>query len=177
MKFTISREQFLQPLQLVSGAIERRHTLPILSNILLVVKDGVLTLTGTDLEVELISHLTLSPDSFEDGEITVPAKKLVDICRGLSDGNDITFQVDGNKATIRAGRGRYTLSTLSASDYPNLEDWQADVEFVISQNDLKHLIDSTSFAMAQQDVRYYLHVMSFATEDNNIELLQQMDIV
>ena len=168
MKFTISREQFLQPLQLVSGAIERRHTLPILSNILLVVKDGVLTLTGTDLEVELISHLTLSPDSFEDGEITVPAKKLVDICRGLSDGNDITFQVDGNKATIRAGRGRYTLSTLSASDYPNLEDWQADVEFVISQNDLKHLIDSTSFAMAQQDVRYYLNGMSLETEDNNI---------
>jgi DNA polymerase-3 subunit beta len=99
MKFTISREQFLQPLQLVSGAIERRHTLPILSNILLVVKEGVLTLTGTDLEVELISHLSLAADSYEDGEITVPAKKLVDICRGLSDGNDITFQVDGTKAT------------------------------------------------------------------------------
>ncbi len=168
MKFTISREQFLQPLQLVSGAIERRHTLPILSNILLVVKDGTLTLTGTDLEVELISHLALSSEGYEEGEITVPAKKLVDICRGLSDGNDITFQVDGNKATIRSGRGRYTLSTLNAVDYPNLEDWQADVEFVISQSDLKHLIDSTSFAMAQQDVRYYLNGMSLETEENNI---------
>jgi DNA polymerase-3 subunit beta len=167
MKFTISREKFLQPLQLVSGAIERRHTLPILSNILLKVKEGALWLTGTDLEVELISRIELEAD-FVEGEITVPAKKLFDICKGLSTDNDITFEVNGSKATIRSGRGRYTLSTLSANDYPNLEDWQGDVEFVISQSELKHLIDSTSFAMAQQDVRYYLNGMSLETEENLI---------
>ncbi|RDV24779.1 DNA polymerase III subunit beta [Alteromonas aestuariivivens] len=165
MKFTISREKFLQPLQLVSGAVERRHTLPILSNVLIKVSEGALWLTGTDLEVELIASVQLEGD-FAEGEITVPAKKLFDICRGLSDGASIDFSVDGNKALIRAGRGRYTLSTLSASDYPNLEDWEGEVEFEVSCSDLKRLIDSSHFSMAQQDVRYYLNGMSLETEDH-----------
>ena len=97
MKFTISRENFLQPLQLVSGAVERRHTLPILSNVLIKVSDNSLWLTGTDLEVELISNVTLSGD-FEEGEITVPAKKLFDIIRGLSDESEVNFTLDSNKA-------------------------------------------------------------------------------
>lgn len=167
MKFTISRENFLQPLQLVSGAVERRHTLPILSNVLIKVSDNSLWLTGTDLEVELISNVTLSGE-FEEGEITVPAKKLFDICRGLSEESEIQFQVDNNKAIIRSGRSRYSLSTLSASDYPNLEDWEGEVEFELSRSNLKHLIDSTNFSMAQQDVRYYLNGMSLETEDNII---------
>ncbi len=167
MKFTISREKFLQPLQLVSGAVERRHTLPILSNVLIKVSEDALWLTGTDLEVELISSIKLEGD-YSEGEITVPAKKLFDIIRGISDGTDISFSLDGNKALIRAGRGRYTLSTLSASDYPNLEDWEGEVEFEISCSDLKRLIDSTHFSMAQQDVRYYLNGMSLETEDNII---------
>ena len=167
MKFTISRENFLQPLQLVSGAVERRHTLPILSNVLIKVSDNSLWLTGTDLEVELISNVTLTGDS-EDGEITVPAKKLFDIIRGLSDESEVNFAVDGNKAILRSGRSRYTLSTLSASDYPNLEDWEGEVEFEVSRSDLKHLIDSTHFSMAQQDVRYYLNGMSLETEENLI---------
>ncbi|WP_414829157.1 DNA polymerase III subunit beta [Alteromonas sp. H39] len=167
MKFTISREKFLQPLQLVSGAVERRHTLPILSNVLIKVSEDALWLTGTDLEVELISSIKLEGE-FSEGEITVPAKKLFDIIRGISDGTDISFSLDGNKALIRAGRGRYTLSTLSANDYPNLEDWEGEVEFEISCSDLKRLIDSTHFSMAQQDVRYYLNGMSLETEDNII---------
>ena len=167
MKFTISREKFLQPLQLVSGAVERRHTLPILSNVLIKVSEDALWLTGTDLEVELISSIKLEGE-FSEGEITVPAKKLFDIIRGISDGTDISFSLDGNKALIRAGRGRYTLSTLSATDYPNLEDWEGEVEFEISCSDLKRLIDSTHFSMAQQDVRYYLNGMSLETEDNII---------
>lgn len=165
MNFTISRENFLQPLQLVSGAVERRHTLPILSNVLIKVSEGALWLTGTDLEVELISSIALEGD-FSEGEITVPAKKLFDICRGLSEGTQIQFSIDGSKALIRAGRGRYTLSTLSASDYPNLEDWEGEVEFEVSGRDLKRLIDSTHFSMAQQDVRYYLNGMSLETEEN-----------
>lgn len=167
MKFTISRENFLQPLQLVSGAVERRHTLPILSNVLIKVSESSLWLTGTDLEVELISNVTLTGEC-QEGEITVPAKKLFDICRGLAEGSEITFQVDSNKAVIRSGRSKYTLSTLSASDYPNLEDWEGEVEFEISRANLKHLIDSTNFSMAQQDVRYYLNGMSLETEDNII---------
>lgn len=165
MNFTISRENFLQPLQLVSGAVERRHTLPILSNVLIKVSEGALWLTGTDLEVELISSVKLE-DDFAEGEITVPAKKLFDICRGLSEGTEINFSLDGNKALIRAGRGRYTLSTLSASDYPNLEDWEGELEFEVSGANLKRLIDSVQFSMAQQDVRYYLNGMSLETEEH-----------
>ena len=165
MNFTISRENFLQPLQLVSGAVERRHTLPILSNVLIKVSEGALWLTGTDLEVELIYSVKLEGD-FAEGEITVPAKKLFDICRGLSEGTEINFSLDGNKALIRAGRGRYTLSTLSASDYPNLEDWEGELEFEVSGANLKRLIDSVQFSMAQQDVRYYLNGMSLETEEH-----------
>ncbi len=166
MKFTISRENFLKPLQLVSGAVERRHTLPILSNVLIRVSAEKLWLTGTDLEVELISSEDLDGD-FVEGEITVPAKKLVDICRSLRDESKVQFSVEGTKAIIKSGRSRYTLSTLPAEDYPNLEDWDGEVEFEIAQKDLKRLIDSTHFAMAQQDVRYYLNGMSLET-DNEI---------
>lgn len=167
MKFTISRENFLQPLQLVAGAVERRHTLPILSNVLIKVSEGTLWLTGTDLEVELISNVALSGD-FEEGEVTVPAKKLLDICKGFTDNSEILFNLDGSKAILKAGRGKYSLSTLPAAEYPNLEDWQGEVEFEISQANLKRLIDSTHFSMAQQDVRYYLNGMSFETEPNII---------
>ncbi|WP_102794796.1 DNA polymerase III subunit beta [Bowmanella denitrificans] len=167
MKFTISRENFLQPLQLVAGAVERRHTLPILSNVLIKVSEGTLWLTGTDLEVELISNMSLLGDS-EDGEITVPAKKLLDIVKGFSDSTDVEFHLEGNKALLKSGRGRYSLSTLPASEYPNLEDWQGEVEFEISQSQLKKLIDSTHFSMAQQDVRYYLNGMSLETENGII---------
>ena len=167
MKFTISRENFLQPLQLVSGAVERRHTLPILSNVLIKVSENSLWLTGTDLEVELISNVTLTGD-LEEGEITVPAKKLFDIIRGLSDESEVSFQLDGSKAVLKSGKSKYTLSTLSANDYPNLEDWEGEVEFEISRSNLKHLIDSVHFSMAQQDVRYYLNGMSLETEENII---------
>ncbi|WP_088329284.1 DNA polymerase III subunit beta [Lacimicrobium sp. SS2-24] len=167
MKFIISRENFLLPLQLVAGAVERRHTLPILSNVLIKVSEGTLWLTGTDLEVELISNVVLS-GSQEEGEVTVPAKKLLDIVKGFSDSSEILFSVEGNKAIVKAGRGKYSLSTLPASEYPNLEDWQGEVEFEISQANLKRLIDSTHFSMAQQDVRYYLNGMSFETEANVI---------
>jgi DNA polymerase-3 subunit beta len=167
MKFTISREDFLQPLQLVSGAVERRHTLPILSNVLIKVSDHSLWMTGTDLEVELISNVPLAGD-FVEGEITVPAKKLLDICRGLSEGREIRFEVEENRAILKSGRSRFTLSTLDAKDYPNIEDWQGEVEFEVSQAQLKRLIDATHFSMAQQDVRYYLNGMSLETEANLI---------
>lgn len=167
MKFVISREQFLGPLQMVSGAVEKRHTLPILSNILIKVSDGTLWLTGTDLEVELISSVNLEGDVTE-GETTVPARKLLDIVRGLKDGNSITFSAEENKVVLKSGRSRYTLSSLDANDYPNLEDWEGTVEFEISQSDLKRLIDRTHFSMAHQDVRYYLNGLSLETEDGLI---------
>jgi len=167
MNFTISRENFLQPLQLVSGAVERKHTLPILGNVLLRVESETLWLTGTDLEVELMSSVKLSGEHTE-GSITVPAKKLLDIVKGLPEEVTIHFDVSDNKAVLKANRSKYTLSTLSAVDYPNLEDFDGEAEFEISQSQLKRLIDSVQFSMAQQDVRYYLNGMSLQTGENEV---------
>ena len=109
MKFSISREAFLQPLSQVIGVVERRQTLPVLANFMLVARDGRLTVTGTDMEVELIS--AVSADVSQDGEITIPARKLIDIMKALPDGAKITVSVKDEKATLSAGRSRFTLST------------------------------------------------------------------
>ncbi len=165
MKFTISREALLKPLQLVSGVVERRQTMPVLSNILLVVEGNQLAMTGTDLEVEMIGRVDLD-DIAEAGAITIPAKKLMDICKSLPDGVDIELVVNGQKATIKAGRSRFTLSTLPASEFPNVEDSPQTLELSIPQSQLRHLIDRTGFAMAQQDVRYYLNGMLLELANN-----------
>ncbi len=158
MKFSVSREDFLMPLQLVVGVVERRQTLPILSNVLINLNDGRLSLTGTDLEVEIVGHLSLMSSS-EGGEITVPARKLMDICRSLPDGAEITFSDDGGRVQVTSGRSRFTLSSLPANEFPNVDDGPGKCEFSIEQSALKKLIDHTAFAMAQQDVRYYLNGM------------------
>lgn len=158
MKFTISRETLLKPLQLVTGVVERRQTLPVLSNILLVAEGNQLSMTGTDLEVEMVGRIELEQEA-EAGAITVPAKKLMDICKSLPDNVDIDFELSGQKVNIRGGRSRFTLSTLPADEFPNVEDGPRNLEIPILQGDLRRLIDRTGFAMAQQDVRYYLNGM------------------
>ncbi|WP_435236013.1 DNA polymerase III subunit beta [Psychromonas sp. PT13] len=168
MKFTISRELFLRPLQLVVSSVAGgRPALPIMGNILLKVQDNILSLTGTDLEVELISQINLDSPS-EEGEITVPARKLLDICRGLSDPCEITFQVKDERVTVRSGRSRYLLSSLPAVDFPNIESWQSLIELTVAQNEFKKLIEFTQFAMASQDVRYYLNGMYFEASGNTL---------
>lgn len=162
MKFSVSRDGILKPLQVVSGAVERRHTLPILANVLVQVSENSLRLTGTDLEVELVSGSELQ--GAEPGAITVPAKKLLDIIRSFSDGAQIEFSASEDKATIRSGRSRFTLSTLPAEDYPNIDDWSSDIQIVTSQGLLRSLMDKTHFSMANQDVRYYLNGMLFETD-------------
>jgi len=155
MKFIIKREELLPALQIVNGVIERRQTLPILSNLLLSAKKNSLTLTGTDMEVELIT--TRNQDVATEGEATLPARKLLDICRALPEDAEITLSVNGDKAQVTSGKSRFTLSTLPAQEYPIVEDIDAIVEFDIQQKTFKSLLDKTSFAMAQQDVRYYLN--------------------
>ena len=102
MKFSISREALIKPLNLVAGVVERRQTLPILSNVLVVLEGKTLSLTGTDLEVELVGRVELDAAGV-DGEITVPARKLVDICKSLPEGSNIEFSLDSGKATVKAG--------------------------------------------------------------------------
>jgi len=159
MKFTISREVLLQPLSQVVGVVERRQTLPVLANFLLAARDGNLTVTGTDMEVELIS--TVPADISQDGEITVPARKMMDIVKALPDGANISFSVSDDKATLTAGRSRFTLSTLPASEFPATDQVETLENITVAEATLKKMMDKTSFAMANQDVRYYLNGLLF----------------
>jgi DNA polymerase III, beta subunit len=156
MQFEISREALIKPLQLVTGVVERRQTLPVLANVLLVLEGQQLSLTGTDLEVELVGRVQLDNAGIP-GEITVPARKLMDICKSLPDDATLKFELDDGKAVIRFGRSRFSLATLPANDFPSVEESQGTLSFSIPQKLLKTMIDSTAFAMAQQDVRYYLN--------------------
>lgn len=166
MKFSIQREALLKPLQVVNGVVERRQTLPILSNVLLTLGPDSLTLTGTDLEVEIVATVAL--EGAAEGEITLPARKLLDICRTLPDGAEIRMQVDGEKAQVRSGRSRYTLATLPAAEYPAIDAIEEPFELSLPQGVLKQLIERTQFAMAQQDVRYYLNGLLFEINGERI---------
>jgi DNA polymerase-3 subunit beta len=157
MKFKISRENLLKPLQQVAGVVERRQTLPILSNILLKLDDQQLSLTGTDLEVEMVA-LTEVVGS-ESGEITVPARKLLDICRELPDNADIEVSLNEQRLEIRAGRFKSHLSTLPAMDFPVVDKSETQQSATVDSQSLKELLELTGFAMAQQDVRYFLNGM------------------
>lgn len=168
MKFVISREAFLKPLNLAAGVVERRQTLPILANVLLVLNGSRLSITGTDLEVELIGHIDLETVPESQGEVTVPARKLVDICKSLPDGSQLELTLDDQRLIIRSGRSRFTLSTLPASDFPSVQDSPGSVELQLKQADLKRLIDRTGFAMAQQDVRYYLNGMLWEVKTGSL---------
>jgi len=155
MKFTIPRDVLLPSLQTVNGVIERRHTLPILSNILVTIDPSGISITGTDMEVELVS--TISQDMSDHVELTLPARKLLDICRALPEGAELKFSFDKDRVTLTSGRSRFVLATLPASDFPNTEIASAVAVFDIPQRLLKALLADTMFAMAQQDVRYYLN--------------------
>ena len=170
MKFTISRDALLKPLNLVAGVVERRQTLPILANVLLVLDGDRLSLTGTDLEVELVGRVQLAVAG-ESGEVTVPARKLVDICKSLPEGCDIQFSAEEGKVTVKSGRSRFILSTLPAREFPNVEDSMGTHQFTVKQGQLKRLLDRTSFAMAQQDVRYYLNGMLWELKEGQLRVV------
>ena len=157
MKFSAAREAILSPLQAVIGVVERRQTMPILANILLSARSDELALTATDLEVELVAKAKVSLQ--QGGEITLPGRKFLDIVRALPEGAAVTVSIEGERATVRSGKSRFTLATLPASDFPTVEDIKAQQSLHIAQSALKRLLDKTHFSMAQQDVRYYLNGM------------------
>lgn len=170
MKFSVNREDILKPLQLVGGVVERRQTMPVLANILISLNGTQLSMTGTDLEVEIVTRLNVH-DSSGDGEITVPAKKFIDICKALPGDAEIKFHLDEQKVIVKSGKSRFTLSTLSASEFPAVEEGIQDYSFECPQVMVKSLIDKTSFAMAQQDVRYYLNGMLWELNGDNFRVV------
>ena len=164
MKLSAAREALLKPLQAVIGVVERRQTMPILANVLLVTRDGSLSVTATDLEVELVASATVDTESA--GEVTVPGRKLLDICRALPDGATINISLSGDKLSIRSGRSKFSLATLPAAEFPTVEDIGAGQTIEVSQVTLARLLEKTHFAMAQQDVRYYLNGLLIETGDS-----------
>lgn len=170
MHFVISREALLKPLQLVSGVVERRQTLPVLSNVLLVLNNDELSLTGTDLEVELVGRTRVAT-AHTHGAVTVPARKLLDICKSLSDDAMVEVSLDEKKLLVKSGRSRFTLVTLPSSEFPNVEEEPDTFSLTLPQKKLGELIDSTSFAMAQQDVRYYLNGMLFEVSPDYLRVV------
>jgi len=156
MQVTIPRATLLKPLQMISGVVERRQTLPILSNVLLRVKEDQLSLTATDLEIELIGTVSLS-DAATPGILTVSARKLLDICRALPEDALLQFMSENDQLILRSGKSRFILSTLPAADFPNIENCPFHTEFTLPQANLKQLLSKIHFAMGQQDVRHYLN--------------------
>lgn len=166
MKFTIQREQLLRPLQLVTGVVERRQTLPVLANLLVKATDNKLEITGTDLEVELVAECEAKVEQI--GEATLPARKLADIWRSLGDGAEVTVAVEGDRAIVRSGRSRFSLATLPAADFPKVPGGDVDVSLQLDEAAVRGLIDAVAFAMAQQDVRYFLNGMLLEVTDQHI---------
>jgi DNA polymerase-3 subunit beta len=157
MKLTAEREKLLGPLQAVIGVVERRQTMPVLANVLLGVRDGQLSITATDLEVELVASTDVTV--LDGGDITVPGRKFLDILRALPEKVAVSLSVEGEKIVIKAGRSRFSLSTLPAADFPIIDDINAQQTVKIPRKELLRLLEKTHFSMAQQDVRYYLNGM------------------
>ncbi len=164
MKFTIARDRLLKALQLATGVVERRQTLPVLANLLVKANETGVALIGTDLEVEMVAHTDVAVE--QPGEVTIPARKLADIWRALPDGSDVSVSVEADRATVRSGRSRFALATLPAADFPKIEGGAADVVVSVAQADLRALLDEVGFAMAQQDVRYFLNGMLFEVAED-----------
>ena len=162
MKFTAEREQILAALQAAIGVVERRQTMPILANVLLAAREDRLAVTATDLEVELLAGADIK--SGTDGAVTVPGRKLLDICRSLPEQARMTVAQDGERVQVKAGKSRFTLSSLPAAEFPVIEEMNVQQTLDIPQADLKRLLEKTHFSMAQQDVRYYLNGMLLETD-------------
>ncbi len=166
MQFTITREPLLEALQKVAGVIERRSTLPILGNVLLRVQNSQLILIGTDLEIELVTQIEVEG---QDGETTVPARKLLDICRLLPTGTPIRCTMkDGKTLETKAGRSRFSLATLPSDNFPEFNLRGEEAETRISSDSLRKLLTKTLYAMAQQDVRYYLNGLLLELDGSRI---------
>jgi len=166
MQFSIKRETLLKPLQQVVSVIERRQTLPVLANLLVNVDAHRVAFTGTDLEVEMIA--TTEADDLQLGETTIPARKLFDICRALPDGSQIRVRLSEDRINLTAGRSRFTLTTLPASEFPVIESIDFAEKIRLPEATLKNLMDRTSFAMANQDVRYYLNGMLLDLQEKQL---------
>ena len=164
------RDELLGPLTSVSGIIERRHTLPILSNVLIERAAGSLSFLATDIEIQITSRGEL--EGGEPRAVTVGARKLVDILRALPDGADVSLQQQDKRLLVKAGKSRFVLQTLPAEDFPRLARPAGEAaRFGLPQKLLRRLLGLVQYAMAQQDIRYYLNGLLMVVEDKSLKLV------
>jgi len=166
MIFEINRETLLRPLSQVANIVERKQTLPILSNVHMKLEDGSLSFTSTDLEIEIVASVDM--DNGTAGEVTVGARKLLDITRALPEGSMLTFTRDGNKVVVKSGSSKFVLHTLPAEEFPRIQEQTWVGELKVDGTTIKQLIDRTSFAMANQDVRYYLNGLFMSMDEGKL---------
>ena len=159
------RNEILNPLQAVSGIVEKRHTLPILSNVLIERTADSLCLLTTDLEIQIATGFSSPQKSADNARVTVSARKLQDILRALPEQTEVIMELQQNRLQVKAGKSRFNLQTLSAEDFPKLASPESQVsEVAVSQKALRSLLLLVQYAMAQQDIRYYLNGMLFVIE-------------
>ncbi len=164
------RNALLASLSAVVGVVERRHTLPILSNLLLEKKAGTLTLLATDLELQVSTQL--DAQAGEDFAITIAARKLFDIVRALPDVAKVKLDTKDSQVVVSAGKSRFTLQTLPAADFPRVETGAGLGEAIrLPQKTLKRLLQLVQFAMASQDIRYYLNGMLLVLDGKQLRVV------
>lgn len=168
---TTTRDALLAPLQSVAGIVEKRHTLPILSNVLIEKHGEQLTMLATDIEIQ-IRTTTAGDLGGSDASLTVGARKLQDILRALPDSADVSLTFDDKRLTIKAGKSRFALQTLPAADYPrmNLPEGEG-TRFQVTQKTFKRLLAQVSYAMAQQDIRYYLNGLLVIVDGDELRMV------
>lgn len=169
MYFEVTRQALMTPLKMIAGVVERKQVTPILGHILVKIQQQQLSLTATDNEIELKYHMSI--EAGEDGEMTIPALKLYDICRALNKEATITVKQKEQRAMLTSGRGRFALMTLPAGDFPNSDSLIADLEFSVTQNTLRYLLNKTQFAVAQQDARPALNGLLIEIQDNKLNFV------
>jgi len=171
VKIKATNHALLAPLQHVTGIVERRHTLPILSNVLIQAHGGTVDFVATDLEVQITAKATLEGDAAE-GSVTVAARKLYEILRSLPDDAEVALDAKENRMVVRAGKSRFNLQTLAPADFPRMvEARDATRTLSLPQKALKHALGLVQFAMAVQDIRYYLNGVLFSVEKNMLRVV------
>jgi DNA polymerase-3 subunit beta len=168
----LERDALLKPLQAVTGIVEKRHTLPILSNVLLERKGGNLTLMATDLEIQVATRTGLGKAGGDDSGLTVSARKLQDILRSLPEGSEAMLDVQNNRLQVRSGKSRFNLQTLPVADFPSMADpGAAQVKISMPQKALRELLLLVQYAMAQQDIRYYLNGLLLFIDGGQVRVI------
>jgi DNA polymerase-3 subunit beta len=168
----LERDALLKPLQAVTGIVEKRHTLPILSNVLIERKQGKLSMMATDLEIQVATSTDLGKEKAEDTSLTVSARKLQDILRSLPDGAEAGLEVQNNRLQVRAGKSRFNLQTLPAADFPSMSDpGSVQAKVTLPQKALRELLLLVQYAMAQQDIRYYLNGLLLLVDGGQLRVV------